>query len=474
MGVRKVRIIIVGAGKVGYQLVESLAKENHDILVVDTDQEVLDRINDNFDVLTKKGNGISSSLLKGLNIEGWDLLIAVTNSDEANIVACITAKKVGVKTAIARVRNPEYVVELDFMRSNLGIDYIINPEHATANEIIRLLLSTYASYAADFAKGQVRMSEIIIEAASGFAGKQIKDIKLPARVVITAITRNGEVIIPNGFDYVMPDDTLYIMGEKGVVDSVAKTAGVRIVNNRVKDVMIIGGGKIGYYLAKGLERLDINVKIIEQDIERCRELAEGLNDALVLHGDGTDITLLKAENVECMDAFIAVTGYDEENLLVSVLAKQMGAKKVIAKVSRSNYTSVLETIGIDNAVSPKLITASDILRIVRGGRIVSISLLIGGQAEVVELIPQEGAPVLNRPLKELGMPRSIIIGAILRKGKVMIPNGDSVIKSSDRVIVFTLDSHIDKVTQLFSRKGGGISIHELINSAKNAGDAASM
>jgi trk system potassium uptake protein TrkA len=474
MGVRAVRIVIVGAGKVGYQLVESLTKENHDLIVIDTNQDVIDKINDNFDVLTRKGNGISSSLLKGLEIEGWDLLIAVTDSDEANIVACITAKKVGVKTAIARVRNPEYVVELDFMKNKLGIDYIINPEHATANEIIRLLLNTHTCYAADFAKGHVRMSEIMIEASSNLAGKQIKDINLPGGVIITAITRNGEVIIPNGFDYVMRDDTLYIMGEKGAVDSVAKTAGLRLINNRVKNVLIIGGGKVGYYLAKGLERLDTNVKIIEKNLDRCRELAESLDNTLVLHGDGTDITLLKAENVEGMDAFLAVTGYDEENLLVSVLAKQLGAGKVIAKVSRSNYTSVLETIGIDNAVSPKLITASDILRIVRGGRIVSISLLIGGRAEVVEIMPQEGTPALNKPLKELKIPKSIIIGAILRNGKVIIPNGDSVIKSGDRVIVFTLDSHIEKVTKLFSKKGGGMGIHELINSVKNAGDAASM
>ena len=272
----------------------------------------------------------------------------------------------------------------------------------------------------------------------------------------------------------MQDDTLYIMGEKGTVDSVAKNAGVRLVNNRVKNVMIIGGGKIGYYLAKGLERLDINVKIIEQDLERCKELAGGLDNTLVLHGDGTDLTLLKSENIEGMDAFMAVTGYDEENLLVSVLAKQMGAKKVIAKVSRSNYTSVLETIGIDNAVSPKLITASDILRIVRGGRIVSISLLIGGRAEVLEIIPQEGTPVLDKPLKELGIPKGIIFGAILRHGKVIIPNGDSVIKGSDRVIVFTLDSHVEKVTRLFGSRRGGLNLNELVDSAKNAGDAASM
>lgn len=468
------KIVIIGAGKVGYQLVESLAKEGHDIIVIDINQAILDKINDNFDVLTIKGNGISSNLLKREEIRGSDLLIAVANSDEANVVACITAKKIGIRRVIARVRNPEYVLESEFMRNELGIDYIINPEFATANEIIRLLLNTNTSYAEDFANGRVRMSEIQIESSSHLIGRQIKDIDLPGSVVITAITRNGEVIIPNGSDYILHGDTLYIIGEKTAVDSFAKTAGIHIINNRVKNVLIVGGGKIGYYLAKEFERRGVNVKIIEQDINRCRELAESLNNALVLHGDGTDLFLLKAENVETMDAFIAVTGFDEENLLVSLLAKQLGAKKVIAKVSRPNYTSVLETIGIDCAVSPRLITASDILRIVRGGKVVSISLLIGGRAEVVEIIPQKGAPILDRQLKEVGIPKGVIIGAILRNGKVIIPNGNSVIKNNDRVIVFTLDLHIEDVTRLFCAKGGGMTVYELINSSKNAWDVTSM
>ncbi len=468
------KIVIIGAGKVGYQLVESLAKENHDIVVIDINQAALDKINENFDVLTIKGNGFSSNLLKKAEARDADLLIAVANSDEANVVACITAKKIGVRRVIARVRNPEYVMELEFIRNQLGVDYIINPEYATANEIVRLLLNTNVSYAEDFANGRVRMSEIQIESSSHLIGRQIRDINMPQSVVITAITRNGEVIIPNGFDCIHHSDTLYIMGEKTAVDSFAKMAGVHVINNRVKNVLIVGGGKIGYYLAKKFEHRGVNVKIIEQDMDRCRELAESLSHTLVLHGDGTDLALLKAENVEEMDAFLAVTGFDEENLLVSLLAKQLGAKKVIAKVSRSNYTSVLETIGIDSAVSPRLITASDILRIVRGGKIVSISLLIGGRAEVVEIIPQEGTPILDRPLKEVGIPKGVIIGAILRNGRVIIPNGDAVIRSTDRVIVFTLDSHIESVTRLFCTRGGGMTVYELINSPKDAGDVASM
>ena len=186
---------------------------------------------------------------------------------------------------------------------------------------------------------------------------------------------------------------------------------------------------------------------------RCRELAESLDNALILHGDGTDIDLLKAENIEGMDAFIAVTGFDEENILVSLLAKQLGAKKVIAKVSRSNYMPILETIGIDNAVSPKLIIAKEILRIIRGGKILSMSLLIGGRAEVLEIIPQAGAPVVNKILKKAGIPKGVIVGAIIREGKVIVPDGNSVIRSSDRIIVFTLESYIEKVNKLFFAHG---------------------
>lgn len=468
------KVIIIGAGKVGYQLVESLVNENHDVTVVDNNQNVIDKLNDNFDVLAMKGNGVSSRLLEKLDCAGADLLIAVTNSDEANIVSCITAKRLGTNSVIARVRNPEYVAELDFMQKNLDIEYIINPEYATAKEILRLLLNSHTSYAVDLAKGRVRISEVPINATADLINKQLKDIDLPASVIITAIARNGNVIIPNGFDYIYPQDTIYVMGERAAVDAFARSMGVLVDNSKVRNVLIIGGGKTAFYLARKLEHLGINVKIIEENLHRCRELAEGLDHTLVLHGDGTDIALLRAENIDEMDAFVSLTGYDEENLLVSMLAKQLGAKKVIAKVSRSSYDSVVETIGLDSAVSPKLITARDILRIIRGGRILSMSLLIGGRAEVFEIIPQEGTPIVNGPLKEIGIPKGVIIGAIFRDEQIIIPNGDAVIKSTDRVIVFTLESMIEKVKRLFNTNGGGVPINELINSAKNAGDIASL
>ncbi|MGI5875855.1 MAG: Trk system potassium transporter TrkA [Dethiobacteria bacterium] len=443
------RVVIIGAGEVGFQIVESLSNENHDVIVIDSNQDVIDKLDDNFDVLAIKGNGISSSLLTSIDCGSGDLLIAVTDSDEANLVSCITAKKLGTKGVIARVRNPQYLPELGFMRKNLGIDHIINPELATAHEIMRLLFNTHASYAEDFAKGRIRILEVQIGPTSTLIQKQVKNIELPEAIVIVAITRNGEVIIPNGEEYIHYKDTLYVIGERGSVDHFARSAGVQIINNRVKNVMITGGGKTAFYLSRELEQLGVNIKIIEENMERCRELTEGLNNALILHGDGTDVDLLRSENVEGMDAFIAATGFDEENLLVSLLAKQLGAKKVVAKVSRSDYMPILETIGIDNAVSPKLIIAKDILRIIRGGKILSMSLLIGGRAEVLEIIPQEGTPVINKRLKDVGIPRGVIIGAIMRNGKVIIPNGNSIIKSTDRVIVFTLESLMERVNKLF-------------------------
>ncbi|NLM45836.1 MAG: Trk system potassium transporter TrkA [Firmicutes bacterium] len=448
------KVIIIGAGKVGTQLVESLLNEKHEITVIDSSQEVIDRLNDFLDVLAIRGNGVSSSLLKEAGCEHADLLIAVTDSDEANVVSCVTAKALGAKSVIARVRNPEYVRELEFMRQKLNIDYIINPELSTAYEIIRLLFNTHVSYTEDFARGKVRITEIQVDVNSDLHNRKIKDLKLPEEVIFTAIARGGEVIIPNGNTVVHARDTLYVMGERNSVDAFARNAGAKIISNKIRNVMITGGGRTSFYLARELEQTGVSVKIIEQNLERCRVLAEALNNTLVLHGDGTDLSLLQAEKIELMDAFVTLTGFDEENLLTALLAKQLGAKKVIAKISRSNYMSLLETIGVDNAVIPKLITARDILRIIRGGRIVSMSLLIGGRAEVLEIIAQEDTPIVDRPLKSIGIPQGVILGAILRQGKLVIPNGDSVVRQGDRVIVFTLENNMESVKKLFGEKGG--------------------
>lgn len=468
------KVVIIGAGKVGMQLVESLLNEKHDVIVIDNDQEVINQLNDTLDVLAVKGNGVSINLLRKVECGNAALLIAVTDSDEANIVSCINAKKLGAKSVIARIRDPEYVAELEFIRKNLDIDYIINPELATAYEILRLLSSTYGSYTEEFAGGNVRLTDVQVDREATIIDKQIKELQIPKGIIITAIVRGSDIIIPNGSDYIFAKDTLYLLGERDNVDMFAKAAGAHIVSGRVRDVMISGGGLTAFYLAQALEKKNVNVKIVEQNEEKCRELSEQLEKALILNGDGTDISLLKAEQVEGMDAFVSLTGFDEENILVALLAKQLGAKKVIAKVSRSNYVSLIETIGIDYVVIPKLITAKDILKIIRGGKIVSMSFLAGGRAEILEIDPQGSTSIINRPLKDIGIPKGVIIGAIFRNGKIIIPNGESIIQSTDRVVVFTLENQMETVKRLFNVKGGIGSLHEFFNGVKGTGDIASL
>ncbi|MGI6113931.1 MAG: Trk system potassium transporter TrkA [Mahellales bacterium] len=461
------KIIIIGAGKVGYYIAETLSRELHDVIVIDKDQSVLDKINENLDVLTVKANGLSGKILKENNVKNSHLLIAVTDSDEANMLACMTAKRLGCQNTIARIRDPEYANELVFSKEELGVDLIINPEQAAAHEITRLLTITPALHVEDFANGKVRMVELSISQSSSIINKEIKTLKIPDSLLITAIARNGDIIIPDGESKILPGDTVYVLGKIESVTDFCQPEGKP--SRKVNNVMILGGGRLGFYLAQNLSRLGLKVKIIEQNHGRCDELCEQIPGILVINADGTDVDLLEAENINQTDAFIAVTGIDEENLLVSLLAKKMGAQRVIAKVGRPNYAPLVETLGIDAAISPRLITASDILRFVRGGKIVSLSLLMGGQAEVIEMIAQKDSPAVDKPLKEVGFPKGVIVGSIVHRGKVVVPKGSDIIRANDRVIVFTLSKHVAVIKSFFATSNkGGKKIYEFWRNNKNA------
>ncbi|HHY13567.1 MAG TPA: Trk system potassium transporter TrkA [Thermoanaerobacterales bacterium] len=444
------RVVIIGAGKVGYQIATSLSNEKHNIVVIDTNQEVLDELNENADVLTIKGSAISTTVLEEAGVCDSDLLIAVTNRDEVNMIASITANQMADLKVIARIRDPEYANELGFIKEKFGIDYIINPERATAKAIIRDIMNSYSGSVEDFAKGRVRLIEIPIKNENCMVNKQIKDIEIPQNVLIGAISREGKLIIPNGDTYIHESDILHVIGKH---DSIIKFCNMIGMPNLgvVKKVMIVGCGRIGYYLTSFLLDLDISVKIIERDINRCKQLSDIFgNEVLILNGDGTSIQLLEIEKASEMDVFISVTGYDEENLLVSLLAKHMGAKKVIAKVSRPNYTSIIETIGVDIVVSPRLIVASDILRYIRGERILSVSLIMEGKAEILEMIVDDNSIVVDKKLKDIKFPYGVLISSIIRQGSVIIPNGNTELKGSDIVIVFCLQPSVKKTRILFS------------------------
>lgn len=449
------KVMIIGAGKLGTKLATAMLNGEIHVTIIDNNPAILDRLKDHLDVLTVNANGARKEVLEELEISSYDLTIAVTSSDETNILISSMAKKLGCKSSIARIRNPEYSSQLEFIKDSYDIDRVINPELATSNEILRYLMDSYTFYFGDYAMGKVSLVNFNIKNLPDFVGKNIFELKNMEELLITAISRNGDIIIPHGGTVLEENDTIYVMGKRAKIEVIAKTLKASIDKKTVKKVMILGGGKIGYYLANSLSKKGINIKIIEANENRCKELADKLHDnVLVIHGNGTDINLLEEEDLAGMDAFIGVTGYDEENLFMSLRAKQLNIGKVIAKISRQSYVHIIEKLGIDMAINPVNITASEILKYIRGGRVVSVSLLLDGQAEVTEIIASDNLQVLGIPIKNLNLPKGIIIGSIVHDGQVIIPDGDAVIQAGDRIVVFSLLSEVPALETFFHLKEG--------------------
>lgn len=450
------KVMIVGAGKLGYKLAEAMINEDIDVTLIDSNSKVIERINDHLDVLTVNANGLEVETLKELNIETYDLLLASTSSDETNTIICTLAKKLGCVKTIARIRNPEYTEQLDFIKNEMGIDHIVNPDLAIATEISRSLLKRYNFCSGNFAKGKVQMVDLNINNIKEFIGKKVMELDNINGMLIVAISRNGNIIIPDGSTELIKDDIIYVIGESRIVNSWENKYRPNINKRHIKRVMILGGGKIGHYLAKQLIESNVSVVIVEEDRERCQYLTNKLDNSLIIHGDGTDINLLEEEELSLMDAFVGATGYDEQNILMCLMAKQANVNKVIAKISRPSYSHVIDKLGIDLALNPVNITVSDILKFIRGGKVVSVSLLLGEEAEVIEVIVDEKLPVVGKKVSELGLPKGIIIGALVHKGKVIIPNGNTIINGRDRLIIFCLTENIPLVDMFLKANKGGV------------------
>lgn len=449
------KIMIIGAGKLGKKLASAMLNGEIEITLIDNNPKVLDNLKVHMDVLTVNANGGRIDVLKELNISSYNLVIAATGSDDSNVLISSLAKKLGCKRSIARVRNPEYASQLKSMKDLYDIDHVINPDQTTADDIMRYLMESYSFYFDDYAKGKVSVVNFHIGNYGAIIDRPIKDLDLFSEVVIVAIARRGDIIIPNGDTILQENDSLYIMGQKDKIKPIADLLKTSIKTKLIKKVMILGGSKLSFYLAQALAKKGINIKIIESDMNRCKQLSEQLpENVLIIHGEGTDINLLEEENLAEMDAFIGATGFDEENLFMSLRAKQLGVSKVIAKISRQSYVHIIEKLGIDVAINPVNIIASDILKYIRGGRVISVSLLLDGQAEVTEIIASKNASIVDRPLKDLNLPKGIIIGAIVHKNKVRVPNGDSTIQSGDRIIVFSLLSKVPAMEAFFRLKDG--------------------
>lgn len=443
------RAIIIGAGKVGYSIAQMLSSEGHDVVVIEKDEERQAVVADTLDVQTIIGNGASTNVLEEAGVEQANLLIAVTEADELNMVACLLAKKYGVKRTVARVRNPEYAENSHKGKEkmSLGIDLIINPERVTAKVIAKLLAVPEATNVEYYADGQVQLLELKLNEECPVLGKSLIEINFSRSALIVAILRKGNLIIPRGADRLEPGDVVFVVARIEDMFEVEKTLGKK--RTKIDSVMILGGGRIGYYLARFLEAKKIKVKIIEKDRQKCRELAKNLVHTLVLNGDGTDIDLLKTEGTGEVDAFVAVTGDDKLNLLVSLLAKHLGVKNAITQIRRSDYIPLVEQVGIDIVVSPRALTASAILKFIRPSEVVSVSFLEGAKAETLELIVPDQKKFNHKKIKDIDFPKNAILGAILRGKEVFVPTGDDILSPGDRVMIFALTESVNKVENFF-------------------------
>ena len=453
------RILVVGDGKVGHTLAEHLAREEHDVVIVDRSDEVLQRSEDTLDVLCVRGNGANAKTLMEAGVDKADILIAATAGDETNMLCCLIGKRLGAKYAIARIRDPEFNESLTLLQKELGIDMAINPERATAIEISRLLRFPFASNIESFAKGRVEMVEFRAQEKDVVIGHPLKDLSrrlhgIP-QVLYAAVERDGEVFIPNGDFSIAPGDRVHVAADMVTITSYFRFLGENSL--RVKNVMLLGGGRISYYLAKMIVPIGIHVALIELNGGKAEALSEMLPDVNVIHGDGTDQELLEQEGLTRMDAFVTLCDRDEENLMTGLFAVSQGVPKVIVKNNRVSYADIIGAMGLDSIVSPKSITCANILRYVRarvnglGTKVEKLYRLMNGKAEALEFIARASDPYIGVPLKDLNMRRNTLVAVIVREGRVIVPFGNDHIEAGDSVVIIACESGISDLNEVIRK-----------------------
>lgn len=446
------RIVIIGAGEVGFHLAQRLSEEGQDVVIIEADPERAEQVSAQLDVLTITGNGASLPILEEAGIRGARLLLAVTSKDEVNVLGCLAASRYHVEIKLARVSNPEYYQAGSVLsREHLGIDLMINPERECARETYQLLTSEATTDLAQFADGALQLVGMRVREGADIDGVTLAELdqRLQGRHYVTVgIVRADETLIPTGQSRFLAGDQIFVLAPSAEVPGLAELAGYH--DYKLRRVMIAGGSEEGLHLGRLLMENGVACTILDTDRRRCMELAERLPKALVLNADATNLELLEMEGVEGVDGFVALTGSDETNMLISLLAKTSGARKVISLVHRYEYMRLVNRVGIDAAVSSRQSTVNAILRYVRRGNVKSVATLKGIDAEALELQVDADAAIVGTPLAKAPLPAGAVLGAILRAHRIILPRGRDMVLGGDRVIVFALPDAIHEIERLFS------------------------
>jgi trk/ktr system potassium uptake protein len=444
------KIVIAGAGDIGFHLAQLLALEQQDIILIDTNQEVLDYVTTHLDVITIKGDSSSVPVLDEAGVRNAGLFLAVTTSEKTNLLAAILAKKLGAKQTIARINNREYLADItkDHFKQ-LGIDSLICPRQLAAQEIARLIRQASLTDIFDFEKGKISVIGFMLDESSPLVDLTIREIannnpEVPFKPI--AVLRNYQTIIPRGNFRLQGKDHIYCITKNDTIDQVIKFVGKDLVN--VKNIMIVGGTDVGQATAQLLEE-DYNVTLVEKDKECCKYLAESLDNTLIIKADPGNVELLKEEGLENMDAFIALTPNSETNIITSLMAEDAGVFKTIALVNNTDYTHISQNIGIDTIINKKLIAANNIFRFVRKGKVEAITSLHGVSAEIIEFVIEKNNRITKYRLKDLHFPSKAVIAGVIRGEESLIPDGNFILQLNDKVIVFALPEAISKVEELF-------------------------
>ncbi|MCR5676590.1 MAG: Trk system potassium transporter TrkA [Agathobacter sp.] len=450
------KIIIVGCGKVGSTLLEELSKEGHELSVIDQRSERIMEMTNMYDILGICGNGASYSVQKEAGIENADLVIAVTDSDELNLLCCTIAKRVGNCATIARVRTPDYSKEVGYLRDKLGLAMIINPELEAAKEASHVLFLPTALEVNSFAHGQAEMVKFKVPAGNELIDMSIAHLgrHITNEILICAVEREGEVYIPSGNFILREGDVVSFVSNRKVAREFLQKIGFE--TRRVKNCLIVGGGRAAYYLAKELLRGGIRVTIIERDFKRCEELSVQLPKAVVINGDGTDKELLKEAGIEEAEAFVALTGIDEENILLTLHAKKVSNAKVVTKINRITFTEVIDNLDLGSVIYPKYITSEAIIAYVRARKaskcsnVETLYHMFNHRVEAIEFKAQEESAVTNIAFKDMHLKKDLLVACIARKGSVIIPSGDDCILPGDTVMIVTRHTGFNELTDIMA------------------------